>query len=191
MTRPTPAVGDWAIDPRHVSVIFRVQHLMVARVRGRFDTVHGSLRVAEDPLCSALDVVIDAASVNTGNAARDAHLRSPAFLDVQRFAQLRYTASSIQPGPEPDRWTVPGEFTLHGTTRPVELDLRYLGSYEDEGVPLAAFYATAEFDREDFGITFNRALAIGGVAIGSRISVEIEVEVIPPEAAELLAAPSH
>jgi polyisoprenoid-binding protein YceI len=186
-----PPAGEWTIDPRHVSAIFRVQHLVVARVRGRFDTIRGTLRVAPRVQDSSLSVVIDAASINTGNPGRDAHLRSPAFLDVARFPELRYAATSVRPAAEPDAWTVEGELTLHGQTRPVELAMTYLGSYEDEGIPLIAFSATAEFDRHDFGITFNRPLAIGGNAIGTRIGVEIELEAIPPDAAAALAAPRH
>lgn len=191
MSRPIPAPGEWAIDPRHVSVLFQVQHLMVARVRGRFDSVRGRIRVGSEPANSSLEVEIEAASINTGVAPRDAHLRSPAFLDVERFPRLRYTAAQIRPGAAPDRWAIPGELELHGITRPVALDMRYLGSYEDESVPLAAFCATAEFDREDFGIVYNRALSLGGVAVGNLITVEIEVEAVPADALDALLAPRH
>jgi polyisoprenoid-binding protein YceI len=183
--------GEWVIDYRHVSVIFRVQHLIVARVRGRFDTIRGTLSVPADPAASRLEVVIEAASVNTGNAFRDKHLRSADFLDVENHAELTYTAASMRPGGEPDQWVVEGDLRLRGVTRPVPLDMVYLGATTDVDGPVIAFTAKAELDRTEFGVIFNRPLSVGGFALGNAIEIEIEVEFIAPEALAIIAKPRH
>ncbi|ACZ90257.1 YceI family protein [Streptosporangium roseum] len=173
-----PAAGVWEIDPRHTSVQFTIQHLVVARVRGRFDTVTGSFEVTDPAEGSRLSVGIEAAGVSSGVARRDDHLRSPDFLHAEAFPAITYVSTAVRPG-EGSAFTIEGELTLRGVTRPVELAARYLGAHSDGGVPLLAFSATGSVVREDFGVTFNRALEAGGLAIGSRVDIEILLEALP------------
>lgn len=178
MTTATPPVGVWEIDPRHTSLEFTVQHLVVAKVRGRFDGVTGTFEVADPPQESRLSVSVASANVSSGVARRDDHLRSPDFLDAEAFPTITYTSRAVRPG-EDGAFTIEGELTVRGVTRPVELEARYLGTHADGGVPLVAFSATGSLDREDFGVTFNRVLEAGGLAIGSRLDIEILVEALP------------
>ncbi|GII60805.1 polyisoprenoid-binding protein [Sphaerisporangium krabiense] len=173
-----PAPGLWEIDPRHTTVQFTVQHLVVARVRGRFDAVAGNIAIDAEPGRSRLDVTIDAASVSSGVARRDEHLRSPDFLDAAAHPSITYTSTGLEAGHD-GAFTVLGELTLRGVTRPVPLEARFLGRHADNGVPLLAFAATTAIDREDFGVTFNRALEAGGLAIGAQVDIEILAEALP------------
>ncbi|MEV7012866.1 YceI family protein [Streptosporangium sp. NPDC051022] len=173
-----PATGVWELDPRHTSVQFTVQHLVVARVRGRFDQVTGRFEVAEPAERSRLSVTVEAAGVSSGVARRDDHLRSPDFLHVEEFPTITYTSEAVRLGRD-GAFTIEGELTVRGITRPVELEARYLGTHSDGGVSLLAFSATGSVNREDFGVTFNRALEAGGLAIGGQIDIEVLVEALP------------
>jgi polyisoprenoid-binding protein YceI len=177
-TRTLPETGTWAIDGSHSSVEFVVRHLVVARVRGRFDEFEGAITVGERPEDSAVEVAIRAGSVDTRDPQRDEHLRSPDFLDVDRYPTLAYRSTAVRPlGGE--RFTVEGELTVHGVTRAVPLDLTYRGTARDPwGNTKAVFSAITEVDREDFGLTWNQALETGGVLVGRKITVEIEVEAV-------------
>ncbi|GII90503.1 YceI family protein [Sinosporangium siamense] len=176
MTWPDP--GTWEIDPRHTSIIFTAQHLVVARVRGRFDVLSGSIEVRDPVEESRLSVTVEAGSVNSGVAKRDGHLRSPDFLDVERFPTLSYVSTGLRLLDE-RTFTVEGDLTLHGVTRPVELAAEYLGSHADGDAPLVAFVATTSIDRNDFDLSYNRPLPAGGFAVGPRIDIEITVEALP------------
>jgi polyisoprenoid-binding protein YceI len=134
--------------------------------------------VGERPEDSSVEVAIRAGSVDTRDPQRDEHLRSPDFLDVDRYPTLAYRSRAVRPlGGE--RFTVEGELTVHGVTRAVPLDLTYRGTARDPwGNAKAVFSAATEVDREDFGLTWNQALETGGVLVGRKITVEIEVEAV-------------
>ncbi|WP_283133339.1 YceI family protein [Rhizohabitans arisaemae] len=173
-----PEVGVWELDPRHTSIIFTVGHLVVSRVRGRFDAISGSFEVAPDLERSRLSVTIDAASINSGVAKRDGHLRSADFLEVDRYPVITYESEAVRLG-ENSAFRVDGVLTMHGVTRPVSLEAEFLGAHADGGVPVTAFFARASLIREEFGLTFNRVLEAGGMAVGSRIDIEITAEGLP------------
>ena len=169
----------WEIDSSHSSVHFSVRHLVIAKVRGQFSRWTGTLTVPEGDFGrAALDVVIDAASIDTGVADRDAHLRSADFFDVERFPEITFTGGTVTRAAG-DRLRLEGALTIKGVTRDVVLDVELLGTAKDPwGNERAAFSATAAVDRKDFGLTWNQVLEAGGVMVGDRVEIAIDVEAV-------------
>ena len=173
-----PAPGAYAIDASHSHVGFSVRHVMVSRTKGRFGEVEGNVVIGEDPLDSSVEVTIQAASIDTRDEARDAHLRSPDFLDVEAFPTLEYRSSAVRPAGK-GRWTVEGELTVKGVTHPVPLEVTFEGGARDPwGSSRIGFTARTELDREAFGLTWNQALETGGVLVGKQVKIDIEAEAI-------------
>jgi polyisoprenoid-binding protein YceI len=173
-----PAVGTYDLDPGHSHVGFAVRHVMVAKTRGRFGSLRGTVIVGDDPADSAVEVEIDTASVDTGDETRDAHLRSPDFFDVEQYPTMTYRSTGVRPGAD-GHWLIEGELTVHGVTRPVPLDVVFEGGAADPwGNTRAGFSARAEVDREDFGLTYNQVLESGGVLVGKKATIEIEAEAV-------------
>lgn len=173
-----PAAGTWAIDASHSVVGFTARHLMIAKVRGRFQGFNGTIEVGEDPLASKVDVVIDAASVTTAEDKRDAHLRSPDFFDVETYPELRFRGTTVRPTGA-RTFALDGELTIRDTTRPVTLEAEYDGLAADPwGGQRVAFTARTEIDREEYGLTWNQALEAGGVLVGKTVKIELEVEAV-------------
>lgn len=173
-----PMAGSWMIDPQHTRVGFVAPHLMVAKVRGGFNKVSGTVSVGTGAADSWVDVTVDTASIDTGLPLRDAHLRSADFLDSDNHPHMRFQSTDLEIcGSTSARVT--GDLTLKGVTRPVTLDLEFLGRTADEhGTPKVAFEARASIDREEFGLTWNRALEAGGVLVGRRIELQIEAQAV-------------
>ncbi len=170
--------GTYDLDPSHSSVSFSTRHMMVSKVRGRFGTLSGAVTVTEDPTASSVEISIDAASIDTGVADRDAHLRSADFLDVETQPSLTFTSTRVSDLDPPD-FHVEGELTVRGVTRTVVLDATFEGSGKDPwGGQRIGFSATTELDREDFGLTWNQILEAGGVLVGKTVKVEIEAEAV-------------
>jgi polyisoprenoid-binding protein YceI len=173
-----PPPGTWSLDPAHSSVGATAQHLGISSVRGRFTEFGGRIEIAEDAERSRVDAVISAASIDTGNGLRDKHLRSPDFLDVERFPEITYRSTAVTAA-GPDRWTVRGELSLHGVVREVDLDLSYLGTGPDPwGGVRAAFRATAELHRDDFAMHYNQMVQTGISAIGTTLKVELDIQAV-------------
>jgi polyisoprenoid-binding protein YceI len=176
--REVPPSGTWKIDPSHSEIQFFVRHMMIAKVRGRFREFEGTIHIGERPEDSRVEVVIEAASIDTRDRTRDEHLRSADFLDVERYPELRFVSTSVRAG-DKDRWQVTGDLTVRGVTRPVILDVEYDGAMVDPwGNLRAGFLATTEIDRENFDITWNQALEAGGFLVGKGVRIEIDVEAI-------------
>lgn len=175
-----PPPGPWTVDPAHSSVGAVAQHLGISSVHGRFTEFAGSIDIAPDEVAkSRVEAVISAASIDTGNAMRDGHLKSPDFLDVERHPQITYVSTGLTPATGTDRWTVHGELTMHGVVRPVDLDLAYLGTGADPwGGTRAAFRATTELRREDFAMNYNQVLQAGIAAIGTTLKVELDIQAV-------------
>ncbi|MEY2420340.1 MAG: hypothetical protein QOI95_407 [Acidimicrobiaceae bacterium] len=177
-SREVPAAGTWVIDPTHSTVQFTARHMMISKVRGHFREFSGTITMAEVPEESFVDVVIMAASIDTGDQERDRHLRSPEFLDVERYPEIRYRSTTVQAAGE-DHWAVTGELTIRDITRPVTLDVEFCGAAVDPwGNTRAGFLATSEINREDFHITWNQALEAGGFLIGKDVKIELDVEAV-------------
>ena len=173
-----PQPGVYEIDAAHSSVEFVARHLMVAKVRGRFDQVQGSLTVGLHPGQAEVSATIDAGSINTANEQRDGHLRSPDFLDVERYPTLRFRSTSVKQAGG-NRLTMSGDLTIRDVTKPVELDVTFEGVASDPfGNAKAVFSAETEIDREDWGITWNQALETGGVLVGKRVKIQLEISAI-------------
>ncbi len=171
-----PQAGSWVFDASHSSVEFVAKHLVVSKVRGRFGSFSGTVDVADPIEESKVDVRIDATTIDTGDEQRDGHLRSGDFLDVETFPQLAFRSTGAHHR-DGDRWTIPGELTIRDVTKPVDLDVEYLGVFVDPwGNDKAAFTASTEIDREAFGITWNAALETGGVLVGKTVRIDIDVQ---------------
>lgn len=177
-----PVAGVWELDPAHTSVEFQAKHLMVAKVKGHFGGASGELRVAEDPAESTADIAIDAGTISTGVAERDAHLRSADFLEVDAYPQITFRSTGLSHEGGSD-WRLHGDLTIHGVTRPVVLETEYNGVGVDPwGGTRAFFSAEARIDREEWGLTWNQALETGGWLVGKEIRVAIEVEAVRRQA---------
>jgi polyisoprenoid-binding protein YceI len=176
-----PPPGPWTIDPAHSTVSAVAQHLGLTSVHGRFTEFGGRIEVAENPLSSSVEAVIEAASIDTGNGMRDGHLRSADFLDVDVHPKITYRSTGITPAGEA-RWTVHGELALHGVVRSVDLDLSYLGSGPDPwGGIRASFRATTELRREDFAMNYNQVVQAGIAAIGTTLRAELDIQAVQGE----------
>ena len=176
-THEVPVAGTWQIDRSHTSAEFVARHLMIAKVRGRFTDVDGTIEIGEVPEQSFAHVTIQAASVSTDDENRDAHLRSPDFLDVERFPTLEFRSTAVTH--EGSRWLVVGDLTIRDVTRSVELEVEFDGAATDPyGNRRIAFSASTHVNREDFGLTWNATLETGGVVVGPKVRIELNVEAI-------------
>jgi polyisoprenoid-binding protein YceI len=169
----------WQVDGAHSTVGLTVRHMVISKVRGRFGRWSAKLALDSADLArSSVEVEIEAASIDTGVADRDAHLRSPDFLDAERHPTLRYASRRIEKV-SGDRLRVVGDLTIRDVTREVVLDVEYGGQGKDPwGNQRVGFTATASLNRKDFGLTWNQALETGGVLVADRVDVEIELQAI-------------
>lgn len=194
LTIPSP--GTFDIDVQHTTIGFVARHLMVTQVRGRFEEFDATVDVAEDPLRSTARARIATASITTGTAERDAHLRSGDFLDVERHPEMTYVSRSLIPGDSGPKWTVVngvmrrrrrshegftaiGDLTIRGITRPIQLDVSLDGVTSDPwGGERLALTATGEIDREEYGMEWNVALERGGWLVSQHIQIEIRAQAV-------------
>jgi polyisoprenoid-binding protein YceI len=177
--RQVPEVGSYAIDPSHASFEFVARHLM-AKTRGRFSDVSGVATIAARPEDSTLEVEIDTSTVDTGDATRDAHLRSGDFFGVEDHPTITFRSTGIRPGAGETEWKVDGELTIRGVTRPVTVDLEFLGGAIDPwGNQRIGFSGVVpEVNREDWGLTWNTPLETGGFLLSKSVRLEIEAELV-------------
>jgi polyisoprenoid-binding protein YceI len=174
---PGLTAGTWAIDPTHSEVSFTVRHLMVSKVRGTFTGFSGAITVSDDPFASSVEASIDMGSIDTRDANRDAHLRSADFFETETYPTMTYRSSAVRP--EGDNFVVDGELTLHGVTRPVALNLEFNGVSGDPwGGTRAGFSAETEINRRDFGVDITMPLDGGGVVLGDKVKVHLEIEAV-------------
>ncbi|TDB75652.1 YceI family protein [Micromonospora sp. KC723] len=173
-----PAPGTYLLDAAHKRVGFVARHMMVSKVRGEFADVAATITVTDDPMQSSVVATIQAASIDTKQADRDAHLRSPEFLDAEAFPTLEYRSTSVK-SRDGNEFVLLGELTIKGVTRQVELEVEFEGvGHTPFGTDVFGFTASTEIDREDFGLTWNVALETGGVLVGKKIKIEIEGEAV-------------
>jgi polyisoprenoid-binding protein YceI len=180
---PGYVVGKWTIDPVHSDVSFSVRHMMVSKVRGHFTRIEGEIVTAPDPLDSSATAKIDLTSIDTNNPQRDDDLRSANFFEVETHPEMTFRSTAVRRAGE--GFLVEGELSLHQVTRPVQLTVDVNGFARDPyGNMRAGFSATTEINRHDFGITTNIPRDGGGVVIGDKVQVFIEVEAILEQPAE-------
>ena len=177
--RPVPEVGTWEIDPAHASFEFVARHLM-AKVRGRFPAVSGVATIAQRPQDSTLEVEIDANSIDTQDDTRDAHMRSDDFFGVEEHPTITFRSTAVRPGQGENQWQVDGDLTIRGNTRPVTVEVEFLGTGIDPwGNQRIGFSGVVpEVNREDWGLTWNAALETGGFLVGRTVRLEVEVELV-------------
>ena len=175
--------GTWTIDPSHTTVGFVGRHVVVAKVRGRFGAVDGTVTVAEDRLQSTVSASIDMSSVETGDEKRDEHLRSADFFAVDEYPTMTFVSTAItQKG---DDYVLTGDLTIKGVTRSVDLDLEFDGVSPDPwGGTRAGFSARGEINRRDWGMEFNVKLDTGGVLVGEKVKIDLDVELVAQVPAE-------
>ncbi|HEX6888820.1 MAG TPA: YceI family protein [Candidatus Nanopelagicales bacterium] len=178
MTDYSPYQGTWAIDPTHTRLGFVARHAMVAKVRGQFDDFAGTITIdAANPSASTAQVTVQLASVNTGTADRDAHLRSADFFDVEQNKEMTFTSTGVKQ--DGDEFVMLGDLSIKGVTRPVELTLEPTGVATDPfGNVRAGFEGETELSRKDFGLTWNVALEAGGVLVSDTIKVQLDVSAV-------------
>jgi polyisoprenoid-binding protein YceI len=173
-----PAPGTWEIDAAHSQVSFMVRHMVVAKVRGKFAKFSGTIEVAENHQDSKVEATIDAASIDTSEPNRDAHIRSADFLDVENYPVITFSAL----GPihrSGTKFTLSGDLTIRGITKPVTLEAEYLGVvvHPQMGTRMG-LSATGEINKDDFGVLYNAALETGGFILSKTIRLELEVEAV-------------
>ena len=167
--------GTWAVDATHSSVSFTVKHLMISKVRGSFSTFSGTVVVPDDRLASTVDVTIDPTSVSTGDATRDGHLKTGDFFDAEQFPTWNFKSTAIRASGSD--YVLVGDLTLRGVTKPVELAVDFEGVNKDPyGNTKAGFTAEAELNRKDFGMEYNAALETGGVLIGEKVKLSLDIQ---------------
>ena len=179
-TTATPAsVTTWQVDPTHTSVGFAVKHLVIATVKGQFGSVTGAVTVDErNPRDARVEVEIDASSIDTRTEQRDAHLRSPDFLDVERYPTIRFAGKRVE-GDLAGDFRLVGDLTIRGVTRETVLEVTNEGRARDPwGNERAVFSATTKINRAAFGLTWNQALETGGVLVGEDVKISIDVELV-------------
>ena len=169
--------GPWTIDPSHTTLGFVARHLMVAKVRGRFGAVTGEITIADDHLASSVTATIEMGSVDTGDAGRDEHLRGADFFDVETYPTMTFASTGVVA--DGSDYKVTGDLTIKGITKSVTLDLEFDGVSGDPwGGTRAGFTATGEIDRRDWGLEWNVALDTGGMLVGEKIKLQLDIEAV-------------
>jgi polyisoprenoid-binding protein YceI len=178
-TETRQAVSTWSIDTAHSSAEFAVKHMMVTTVKGRFAIAEGTLEIdAGEPTRSRVDAAIDVASVDTGVADRDAHLRSDDFFNAERYPRFTFKSTSIE-RVDDARWRMTGDLTMRDVTRSVVLDVEFEGRGVDAfGKDRAGFVATTKINRKDFGVNWNGAIEAGGVVVSDAVKITLNVAAV-------------
>jgi polyisoprenoid-binding protein YceI len=175
---PGYLVGTWDIDPAHSTVGFSVRHMMVSKVRGYFRDFKGEITTADNPTDSVVEASIELGSIDTRQEQRDAHIRSADFFDVENNPTMTFRSTGVRTEDGAD-WLLDGELTIKGVTRPVVLELDLNGFGPDAyGGTRAGFSARTEINRNDFGVDIKMPMDGGGVVVGDKITVELEIEAV-------------
>lgn len=170
-------MNTWQIDQAHSEITFKVKHLVISTVRGYFRKFEGTVTTTADDFSDAgVKLSIDATSIDTNNEGRDGHLKSPDFFDVEKFPTITFTSTSLAKKAE-NQFDLTGDITMHGITKQITFTVVMNGMTQGiSGERVASFEAESKLMREDFDLTWNKALEIGGVAVGSEIKIEMIIE---------------
>lgn len=172
-------VEKWNVDPAHSSIEFQVKHMMVSKVKGAFKDFSADLNLdPEDLTTASLAFTVDAASIDTRQEARDGHLKSPDFFDVEKYPAITFKSTNIV-ADGGNEYKVTGDLTVRDVTKPITLNVEYEGTSKDpmSGNMVAGFEGTGKFNRKDFGLNYNAVLETGGVLIGDEVKLNIQIEV--------------
>jgi len=173
LAAPSAFAAQYTIDPAHSSANFQVKHMMVSKVNGHFKTVSGTINYDEkEPEKTTIEAEIDAASVDTGDAKRDGHLKSPDFFDTANHPKINFKSTSVKAA-GPGKFQVAGDLTMHGVTKPVTLEVE---GFDNEVANKRGATATTTINRKEFGVAWNKALDKGGVALSEDVKITLEIE---------------
>jgi polyisoprenoid-binding protein YceI len=178
-TIPAYIAGTWDIDPVHSEVSFLVRHMVVSKVRGRFNAFGGTIVTADDPAESSVQATIEASSIDTNQEQRDAHIRSADFLDAEHFPTLSFRSTAVRP--TGNGYDVDGELTIRGVTKPVTLEVEVNGFSPDPyGGTRAGFSAKTEINRQDFGVSYNGPIpgADNAMVLSDKVALSLELEAV-------------
>ncbi len=183
-TATTIPTGTYAIDPTHSRIGFVARHAMVTKVRGSFNEFEGSGSFdADNPTSAQLQLTIQAKSIDSRNADRDAHLRSNDFFDMETYPEITFASTAVEQA-DAENYRVTGDLTIKGVTKPVTIDFEYLGSAVDPyGNQRIGLEGKTTVNRKDWGVTWNAALEAGGVLVSEKVTLEFEVSAIRSEEA--------
>ena len=179
ISAPTPLI-TWKIDPAHTVAEFKVKHMMIANVKGTIKGITGDLTEhTTDASLSSIEATLDISTLDTGEPQRDAHLKSPDFLELEKYPVIKFKSTEVERKGE-DEYAVTGNLTIHGVTRPVTLSVEGPTPPQKDpwGNVRIGLEATTKIDRKDFGLTWNTALETGGILVGDTVHITIEAEFI-------------
>ena len=170
---------SWQIDSSHSHINFTARHMMISKVRGSFESFSGTVNFNEEnPVNSTVEIAVDLSSINTRDAQRDGHLKSPDFFDVESHPTMRFVSTRVEQIDENNGRLI-GDLTIKGVTHEVALDVEYAGVAKSPwGTESAGFSATGSLNRKDWGLNWNQALETGGALVGDKINIEIELELV-------------
>ena len=169
--------GVWNVDPAHSGLNFTVKHLMVSKVRGRFQSFSGTIVIDDDALKSSVTATAQVASIDTNNNARDEHLGNSDFFDAEKFPTIELRSTKIEK--KGSDYVLHGDLTIKDVTKAVAFDLEFEGVGKDPwGNVKAGFSATTEINRKDFGLEYNAVLETGGVLIGEKVKIELDIQAV-------------
>ncbi|KZX20149.1 YceI family protein [Rathayibacter tanaceti] len=175
ITIPGYKAGTWVIDPTHSEVAFSVRHLMISKVKGTFERFTATFTTGENPLDSTVEATAEVASVNTNEPNRDGHLRTGDFFEADQYPEIRFVSTAVRP--HGSDFLVDGDLTIKGVTKPVTFEVEFGGFGTDPyGNYKAGLTAKATIDRTDFGLTYNAALETGGVLIGEKVTITLDLQ---------------
>lgn len=181
-TSVQPALKTFTIDPQHSRLGFAVRHMGFSKVRGSFDEFEGTVRMSPDDLSSLeAEASVQTASITTGTEDRDEHLRSDDFLAVEEHPSMTFESKEVR-DVDGNTFTLAGDLTIRGTTKPVELEAEFLGEGTDPwGGTRVAFEAETTVNRKEFGLNWNQALEAGGVLVGTEVTIRLEIQAVQEE----------
>jgi polyisoprenoid-binding protein YceI len=169
--------GTWTIDAAHSRVGFVARHLMITKVRGNFGAFEGAITIADNLADSNVSATVQMSSINTGDEGRDGHLKTGDFFDVEQFPTMTFVSKGLSV--DGDEGKLSGDLTLHGVTKPVTFDVEFEGVSSDPwGNTKAGFSAVTEINRKDFGVEWNAVLETGGVAVGEKVKIELDIQAV-------------
>jgi polyisoprenoid-binding protein YceI len=179
-TATAPAITTWNADPAHTTAEFKVKHMMISNVKGTVKGIHAILKLNDaDPALSTVEATIPLSTLSTGDNQRDGHLKSADFFDVEKFPTMSFQSTGITQSGD-DVYSVVGELTIHGVTRPVSFSVSDLStpSKDPWGNTRIGLTATTRINRKDFGLIWNSALESGGVLVGEEVTIAVDAEFI-------------
>ena len=178
MTLPSGITpGVWTLDMSHSEIGFTVRHAGISKVRGRFTDASAEARIGQSLADASLHATVKTASFDSGDANRDGHVKGPDFFDVENFPEMTFRATSVEGDGED--YTLTGELTIRGITKPIELEVEFTGVAVDPfGATRAGFSAEAEISRKEFGLTWNAVLETGGLLVSDKVRINVEAALV-------------